>query len=69
VIFEFIGHLCGCQIVGVGVEPSLEHIGEEDAAQIRIDGRDERGRDVAHRASSERLSPAQQFAIDFADLL
>jgi hypothetical protein len=69
VIFEFIVHLRGGQEVWLGVEPDLEHIGEEGASQFRIDGHEERERQFAHRDSSERLSAAQQFAIDLADLL
>ncbi len=34
-----------------------------------IRGHDERGRSGAHRALSERLSAAQQLAVDLADLL
>ena len=51
----------------VAVEPGFEHIGEQYAAQSRIDRCMEGGKRFAHGDPLERLPPAQQFAVDLAD--
>jgi hypothetical protein len=50
-------------------QPTGEHIGEEHAAQFHIHKRRQRGMRFAHDHFSERLSAAQQLAVDLADLL
>jgi hypothetical protein len=64
-----MGCLRSGEKVGVASEPAFEHVGEEHAAQSRIDRRGEGGMSFVHGDLLERLSPAQQLAIDLADLL
>jgi len=62
-----ISGLHGGQKVGVAVEPAFEPVGEEHAAQSRIDRYVEGGKRFAHSKLLECLPTAQQFAIDLAE--
>jgi hypothetical protein len=65
----FIGGLRSWQNLWVAVEPAFEHIGEEHAAQSRIERYVERRKRFVHGDRLERLPAAQEFAVDLADLL
>jgi hypothetical protein len=65
----FIDGLLVQQRRGLAFEPGHEHVGEEHAAKLGIDGGGERRWSLAHRRPLERLATAQQFAVDLADLL
>jgi hypothetical protein len=65
----FIDGLLVQQRRGLAFEPGHEHVGEEHAAKLGIDEGGERYWSLAHRRLLARLSTAQQFAVDLADLL
>ncbi len=58
VILGFIDGLLTQFQRGLGGEPSLEHVGDEYAGQLRIDEGGERQRRLAHRDPLERLAAA-----------
>ena len=66
-ILGFINCLLGGQDLWIAVEPGYQHIGEKYAAQSHVDRYLAGRKSLAHGETSERLSAAQQFAVDLAD--
>lgn len=70
VIVVFIADLRAGHERRIVLEHADEHVGEQRRAYGQIDGSAERqGWCLAHRCTSERLSPTQQFVVDLGDLL
>jgi hypothetical protein len=67
VIFGFIAGLSRVQPISFALPPVGNHIGEEEATHVHIEGGGGEWRWFAH--ALQHLSPAQKFAIDLADLL
>jgi len=52
----------------LSVEPSLQHVGQQNTSGFHIEGGDEPAASIAHPVSSKCLAAAEQLAIDLADL-
>jgi len=65
----FIAGLCSAQPISFALPPVGEHIGEEEGTHARIERSEEEWTRVAHGPPLPGFSPAQELAIDLADLL
>ena len=65
----FIVGLCCAQPISFALPPVGEHIGEDDGNHARIERSGGEWTRVAHGPPLPGLSPAQELAIDLADLL
>jgi hypothetical protein len=53
--------------VRIANQPGFDHIGEKHASQPSIDGYMQGGNSFAHAGRLERLSAAQEFAVDLGN--
>lgn len=69
VIFMFMACLRAWYERGDAHDHVDEHVGQQHGTHWHVDGNGERQGCLAHRRTSERLSPAQQFVVDLGNLL
>jgi hypothetical protein len=69
VILVFIADLRAGHERCVVLDHGDEHVGQQHRARRQVDGNGERQGCLAHRCTSEWLSPTQQFVVDLGDLL